>query len=259
MSDEFKTEFETGTMDDESQNSLGTLDVYADIVYCIDITGSMAPSISLVKGTARTLHRDLQEVMQTKYQRSIKQLRIKVIGFRDFYADGQYALECSDFFVLPQQTQEFENFLSGLEAKGGGDLPENSLEAIALAMKSQWCETTDDSIRKRHIIILFTDASAHPLEKAADNKPTNYPEGMPKDYAELIDWWTGQGSLAKDNNISMNQTAKRIGIFAPEGCEPWTMIEEDFDNCLISYINPDKGGEDISTEQLLKTLGETMV
>lgn len=258
MADEFKIDFSNDAEKEVKQDMLGTLDVYADIVYCIDITQSMIHTIDLVKRTAVTLHKDLQEIMRTNYQRSIKQLRVKVIGFRDFYADGQYALECSDFFTLPEQTGEFNDFVSGLEAKGGGDFPENSLEALALAMKSQWCTSADASVRKRHIIILFTDASAHPFEKNADNKPPTYPEGMPKDYSELIDWWNGQGSLGDTNSVGMDQMAKRIGIFAPEGCEPWSIIEEDFTNCLMSYINPDDGGKDISTERLLKLLGETI-
>jgi hypothetical protein len=37
------------------------------------------------------------------------------------------------------------------------------------------------------------------------------------------------------------------------------MEEGDFDNCLISYINPNQGGNDISTTRILKMLSETLV
>ena len=245
--------------DGKQQEALGTLDVYADIVYCIDLTASMRPIIQKVKDTARTLHQDLQHVMQTNYQRSIRQLRIKVIGFRDLYCDGDYALETSRFFYLPEETAEFESFVNGLEAKGGGDIPENSLEALAMAMQSDWCTTIDTSIRKRHVIVLFTDASAHPLEKAATCAGANYPANMPKSYSELIDWWSGQGALAGGATVEMDQVAKRLALYAPEGSEPWAAIEEDFDSCLTYYIEPNKGGNDITTERLLKMLGETMV
>lgn len=241
-----------------AQPALGQMDVFADIVYCIDLTASMRPIIEKVKETACTLHQELQEVMHTNYQRSIRQLRIKVIGFRDVYCDGSFAFETSPFFCLPNDNIQFQRFVDGLEAKGGGDLPENSLEALSMAMQSDWCQTLDPSVRKRHIIVLFTDASAHPLEMAAQRAGRNYPPNMPRSYAELIDRWYGQGSLAYGADVHMDQIAKRLALFAPKGSDPWTNIAEDFDACLTSFIEPEKGGSDISTEKLLKLLGETM-
>lgn len=241
------------------QNSLGSLDVYADIVYCIDITSSMKPVIDKVKETALTLHEDLQSVMQTNYQRTIKQLRIKIIGFRDAYCDGRKSFEISPFFTLPYENDEFKKFVDKLAAKGGGDIPENSLEALALAMKSDWCRTLDSSIRKRHIIVLFTDAPYHPLEKSLDGKDDNYPAGMPANYSELIDWWSDQSSLASGTGCEMDQVAKRIAFFVPKVITQWKDASNDFDSSICIDIEPDNGGSDISTEKLLKLLGETMV
>lgn len=264
MADEFVFEgtenpAETEVTFEDPQTELGTLDVYADIVYCIDLTASMKPIIQKVKETASTLHTDLQQIMMERYQRNIRQLRIKVIGFRDLYCDGAYAFEESDgFFTLPEQAEEFKAFVDKLEAKGGGDIPESSLEALAKAMQSEWCETVDASTRKRHVIILFTDASAHPLEKAEGYTGDNYPENMPKSYAELIDWWSGQGSLENGTPVTIDPLAKRLALYAPEGCDPWTNISDDFDNCMPCFIEPDKGGIDITKAELLKMIGETM-
>lgn len=240
------------------QDALGVIDVYADIVYCIDLTSSMTPVINKVKETARRLHFDLQKKMRENYQRNIKKLRIKVIGFRDAYCDGAKAFEQSRFFNLPEDTDEFEMYLKSLEAKGGGDIPENSLEALALAMQSDWCKTRDSDIRRRHIIILFTDAPAHELEQAKEGIDKYYPRNMPQSYQELVDWWCGQGSLKNGSPVLMNERTKRLGIFGPKDGYPWSMIADDFDNCWISYIHPDNGGKDISTEALLKMLSETM-
>jgi len=240
------------------QTPLGTMDVYADIVYCIDLTASMQPIIEKVKDTARSLHKDLQNVMMNNYQRVIRQLRIKVIGFRDAYVDGRLSFEVSRFFSLPEETSEFQRFVDGLSAKGGGDIPENSLEALAMAMQSDWCKTIDSTVRKRHIIVLFTDASAHPLEKAADGIDENYPSNMPESYSTIADWWCGQGSLASGTSVNMDQIAKRLALFVPEDSYPWKNIEEDFDSCITNYIQPANGGRDITTDNLLKMLGETM-
>jgi hypothetical protein len=193
--------------------------------------------------------------MQTNYQRSIRQLRINVIGFRDLYCDGDYALETSRFFYLPEETSEFESFVNGLEAKGGGDIPESSLEALAKAMQVDWCRTIDDSIRKRHVIVLFTDASAHPFEKARGYTGKNYPARMPDSYSGLVDMWFNQNAKIP---VTLDQTAKRIAIFAPEGLEPWGNLSEDFNVSYFHTIDPNNGGADITTNEITIMLSETL-
>ena len=261
MSDEFNIEGyeESPITEQEQQGGLGTMDVYADIVYCLDVTQSMRPIIEKVKETALNLHNLLQEKMISRYQRNIRQLRIKVIAFRDIYADGDYAFEISPFFWLPDEADKFADFVNGLEAKGGGDIPENGLEALAMAMQTDWCTTIDESIRKRHVVVMFTDASAHPLEKSANYSGKNYPENMPKTYADLIDMWYGQGSCVSGGAaITIDPIAARLAIFAPEGSEPWVNIAEDFNNAFFQPIERGNGGRDISTDEIVKMIGETM-
>ena len=81
---------------------------------------------------------------------------------------------------------------------------------------------------------------------------------MPDTYSTIADWWCGQGSLASGSCVSMDQIAKRIALFVPENSYPWKEVEEDFDGCMVNYIQPANGGRDITTDGLLKMLGETM-
>ena len=74
-----------------------------DIVMCIDCTGSMASTIDTVKENALKFYPDLKRALDEK-DKHVAQLRIKVIGFRDFAADGNNALEVSDFFEISEQT-----------------------------------------------------------------------------------------------------------------------------------------------------------
>jgi hypothetical protein len=243
----------------EEQSNLDVIDTYADIVYCIDLTSSMTPIINKVKETARRLHSDLQQMMLNNYERNVKRLRIKVIGFRDAYCDGQKSFEVSRFFNLPAETEHFYAFVNGLCAKGGGDIPENALEALALAMRSDWCQTLDPNIRRRHIIVLFTDAPAHKLEKSREGIDQNYPANIPKDYKELINWWGQQKSADGKIELTFNNLTKRMGIFAPEEAYPWnTMPGIDFDNCVLHHIDSDQGGKDLPTQRILKMLSETL-
>ena len=79
-------------------------------------------------------------------------------------------------------------------------MAENSLEALALAMKSDWVKT--EGIR-RHVIILATDGPAKPLGECKDCP--GYPAGMPASYDELVALWDG-----------MEERQKRLLIFAPD-------------------------------------------
>ena len=103
---------------------------------CIDATGSMGHLIEEVKSAALTFHDKLQTKCSAK-QKKIGQLRVKVIIFRDYWADPQeMAMIESEFFDLETQGSDFENFVRKIKESGGGDEPENGLEALALALQS---------------------------------------------------------------------------------------------------------------------------
>ena len=230
-----------------------------DMVYCIDLTADMVPILENIKDMVCSMHWDLNRCMQQHFATAIRHLRVRVIGFRDFYADGRFALEDSHFFNLPEETKKFEDFVIGLEAKGGGDVPENALEALALAMQSDWCCPSEPHVQTRHIITLFTNAPAHPLEKAADFKGSYYPENMPQSYETLIHWWwNSQGSLGCEPSGSMDQAAKRLVLFVPEEGYPWSRVDDDFDSAITSYIKPGIGQDFALSEESLKMLGENI-
>lgn len=224
------------------------LETWVDIVYCIDLTHSMSPIIDLVKKTALSLDEQLRDGLAEK-GRAVSKLRVKVVGFRDLYVEREKALEISDFFSLPGQKDEFYDFVRSLKAAGGGDFPENSLEAIALAMNSNWCQTYDPDIRKRHIIVLFTDAEAHPLEKAAQGTNKFYPPNMPADIDEFIDMWTGQ-------NAVMDDDAKRLVVYAPGDSDLFNLFDSQAGggDIYAQPIEKDTGGKDLSNEMLIDML-----
>lgn len=174
-----------------------------DIVMCIDATGSMAHIIDEVKANALSFYQKFVDEMNNQ-GKNVDQLRIKVIAFRDYAVDSEPMI-VSDFFVLDEQKAEFQNFVNKIEAMGGGDLPENGLEALALAINSDW--TTEGAVR-RHVILMYTDAEAKPL---GVDKTDN--SDMPTSIADLRALWEGQMS-------KMENRAKRLLIFAPE-VEPW--------------------------------------
>ncbi|MBF6446601.1 VWA domain-containing protein [Nocardia elegans] len=191
-----------------------------DLVLCIDETGSMYSIIDRVKKNALAFSDDLRASLKEK-GKEITDLRIRVIGFRDFYHDGDRSIEASDFYTLPEENTKFNAFVSGLKADGGGDEPETGLEALAIAVQSDWAR---GALKNRQVIVVWTDASAHPLDKDAGSKPPAYPSTMPKDLDELTDWWEGQEYV--------NHNAKRLILFAPDSAG-WSEIGNNWSQTIL--------------------------
>lgn len=212
-----------------------------DLVLVIDATGSMSSIIERVKSGALAFHDELGKIMAEK-DKHVDELRVRVVVFRDFYARDEDALVASDFFALPGQQEEYARFVSGIRATGGGDEPETSLEALVTAMRSDW---TTSGTKRRHVIVVWTDASCHPLEKNAGAKPSNYPSGMPADFDELTDLWDGQEA--------MNAASKRLVIFSPDAYA-WTDIANHWEQTVHYASNAGDGLSDVDYRTILESI-----
>lgn len=215
-----------------------------DIVLCIDATGSMSPIINSVKASALRFYEDLMRKLNEK-DKTVDQLRVRVISFRDFYADGPNAMTASDFFTLPGELEAFRSVVNRIDADGGGDEPESGLEALAIAIQSPWSKTGD---RRRQIIVLWTDASAHRLERAA-SLPSTYPTSMPKGFPDLTEMWEGQSY--------MNRSAKRLILYAPDAYA-WTDIANAWENTLHFVSQAGAGLKDFDYQEILGQIAESV-
>lgn len=189
----------------------GAFETNVDLVICIDVTGSMGPVLHKSTMLARDLIGQINAGLAEKNRR-VDKLRVKVIAFGDYYCDDVPMAE-SAFFELPAQERAYHDYLDRLSAHGGGDAPESSLEALYKAFTSDWCTT---GAKRRHIVVLFTDTSPHPLDDPRREGCPGYPQDMPHSLVELEDVWNdGQGRLGS--------TERRMAIFAPED-ETWTKM-----------------------------------
>jgi len=222
-------------------------DYTVDMVFCIDATGSMEEFkggqkriINMVKENALNFYSDLMRKMDEKHKR-ISQLRVRVVAFRDYIADGDDAMLVTDFFKLPEQTADFESCINSITAQGGGDIPEDGLEALAYAMKSNW---TTEGTDQRRVIVVWTDASTHAIGHGA--KAPNYPKGMPRDLSELGDWW---------DDIPMK--AKRLVLYAPD--EPaWSYISANWDNVVHYPSVAGNGLAECDYSEILDVLAQSI-
>lgn len=179
--------------------------------------------------------------MTEKYNSELDSMRARVIVFRDYECDED-AMVMSDFFELPIDDAEYENFLAGVVANGGGDIPENGFEALYYAMKSDFTTGTND----RQIIVLFTDADALDLgERASSGR---YPNDM-VDMDGLINTWncaTGQ----QDSSLKLRERNKRLIIYAPEGTK-YERLKDRLNRCIFKAVVPATGMEEIDFKEII--------
>ena len=225
-----------------------------DIVFCIDATGSMRPFMDIVKKNALKLNADIRRKV-AEHDRTIGQLRIRLIAFRDYreyMSDHVPPMLVTDFFTLDEQNTDFENTLRSIKPEGGGDEPEDGLEALAYAMKSKWTPERPGASR-RQIISIWSDASTHQL--GFGSASDLYPKAMPKDFKELSTWW---GISTQSQGALMDYYAKRLLIFAPEEAW-WTTIAENWPNVIHVPTATGDGLKDTDYEEILRLLVYTLV
>lgn len=191
-----------------------------DIVFVIDATGSMDPIMKEVKARALTMGEEIKTEM-AKASRPISEMRLRVIDFGDYATEADEAIRQTDFFSMPADKQKFEDAVQGIDYEGrGGDAPENALEALYVAMMSDW--TKIGLLEKgRHIIVLMTDA--YPLHLQERKECVGYPaDDFPPDLETLQKIWIEKdydenNRPNPDKTTQLSASGKRLLIFAPDG------------------------------------------
>ncbi len=191
-----------------------------DLVICLDVTASMGSVIESTKRSALQLGDRLERVANAA-GKSVADIRVKVIPFRDLEHEGEEAIWASPWFELPRQSTDFSDFVNGLREKGGGSEPESGLEALWCAMNSSWREK---GLKRRSIIVMLTDASAHPLGATRyELEQQSFP--TPKDLHELELRWGTIGDEDESVFGSHNFSGRRLVLLTPD-TYPWTKVAD---------------------------------
>ena len=230
-----------------SQTSLAAprgLSYAVDIVFCIDVSGSMTPIIDAVKANALSFYDDVQTNLTAK-GKNVTQLRVRVVAFRDLVADGEAALEESPFYALPEERSGFSEFVSGLVAEGGGDVPESGLEAVALAVNSPWTTTGD---RRRQVIVVWTDQPAHTMDPSV--VPADLASRVPADFSAFTDVW-------EDEQGVMGSSSKRLILFAPDG-PGWSDISAVWENVVHHPSQAGGGLSEVDYGTIVDSIGNSV-
>ena len=214
-----------------------------DMVFCIDATGSMDNIIKIFRNNALNLCQDVKECIERKGRVDV--FRVRVIAFRDYLADGENAMLVTNFFRLPQEADNLKECMSSLIAKGGGDNPEDGLEALAYAIRSEW---NTDGAKKRHVIVLWTDDDTHELGYGKSS--IYYPKGMAANFQELTAWWGDW-----DEPGYMDERAKRLVLLAPD-LPGWKQISDNWGNVLHYPSDAGNGFKDVEYSQIISAISQ---
>ena len=221
------------------------MEYFMDVVFVIDVSKSMTEYLDVVKQRLYTFLPDLNKAFAAA-GRSHSDCRAKIIAFRNYSVDKDSAMQTSPFFILrssnvdnQNECLKFKNYVNSLDAHGGDFDRNNALEALSIAIKNEWSQ---ECLKRRHYIVLFTSCGACKLEDSSKKLENYYPLGMPHSLAELTNMWMApQNHWICGKWSRLNQPSKRLLMFAPQ-VYPWPELYESWDQVVY---NPSKAGEGI--------------
>jgi hypothetical protein len=135
-----------------------------DIVFLLDVTGSMQPCIDAIRENIGVFVRTLSQ-KDANNSSPVKDWRARVVGYRDHPHNPADWIEQHPFVA---DAELLKAQLEGLQATGGDDEPESLLDALYVVATapqssrgvvdaSMWRSRSDAT----RVVVVFTDASFH--------------------------------------------------------------------------------------------------
>jgi hypothetical protein len=138
----------------------------ADIVFLIDVSGSMAPVIDALKQNIGTFVDSLSSGEGNNVS-PVRDWRAKAVGYRDFEVDPEPFVD----HPFVDSVEALRAQLASLHAEGGGDEPESLLDALFrianMGQTEKGAQSQDPSTWRyrsdaARVVVVFTDASYKP-------------------------------------------------------------------------------------------------
>jgi hypothetical protein len=139
----------------------------ADLVFVVDVSGSMAPCIDALRKNIEVFI-DSLSAGDGNNVAPVRDWRGKVVGYRDFESADSEGLPWLIDNAFVRDAAALKAQLSGLKAEGGGDEPESLLDTlykVASMPATPKGSQTEDPEKWRYrsdaarVVIVFTDAS----------------------------------------------------------------------------------------------------
>lgn len=141
----------------------------ADVVFLIDVSGSMAPCIDALRTNIEAFIQTLSAGDPGNANAApVRDWRAKVVGYRDIEAAPGEGLQWLEDQPFVRDASALKAQLAALRAEGGGDEPESLLDAlfkVATMEASPKGSQSEDAGKWRYrsdaarVVVVFTDAS----------------------------------------------------------------------------------------------------
>jgi hypothetical protein len=118
-----------------------------DIIFVLDVTESMQPYIDTVKQNVIQFAQDLSA--------NNRDYRLGLVTFEDYVVSKYPDCNCAYRNSFTSDVHQFTDWVGTLHAGGGGDIPEDQLDALAYAASFPFRPNAEG------IIIIVTDAPPH--------------------------------------------------------------------------------------------------
>lgn len=160
-----------------------------DLAIVLDTTGSMQSQIDRLKDTLKAIHFQLTQLP------SRPNIRFALVAYRDEGDD--YVTRVTPFTA---EVNTFQGVVDGLDADGGGDIPEDLQSGLQQAMHTlKW---RDDGVRLGFIV---ADAPPH----TDYGQSYNYAKAMRESLQRGIKWTSvGAGGLPRAGEVVFRQIAQ---------------------------------------------------
>ena len=177
-----------------------------DIVFVMDVTESMQPYIDAVKQNIIQFAQDLAA--------NNRDYRLGLVTFEDYVVSQYPDCNCEYRNTMTSDVQKFTGWVGSLHAGGGGDIPEDQLDALAYAASFPFRPEAQG------IVIIVTDAPSHKSGDGPDRQGDSaYRLHHPDPNADVTDQ-TGDkvAALMQKNGLTLYAVAPPPFI-APEYAE----------------------------------------
>jgi hypothetical protein len=174
-----------------------------DIVFVMDITESMQPYIDAVKQNMINFANDLAS--------NNRDYRLGLVTFEDYVVSQYPDCNCEYRNKMTSDVQKFIGWVGTLHAGGGGDIPEDQLDALAYAATFPFRPDAQG------IVILITDAPPHVAGDGPDREgDSKYREHHPDSNADVTEETGAKvATLLQKNGLTLYAVAPPPFI-APE-------------------------------------------
>jgi hypothetical protein len=139
----------------------------ADVVFLIDVSGSMAPIIDALRKNIEAFVETLSSGGANNAA-PVRDWRARVVGYRDIETAPAEGIDWIDDHPFVRDTAALKAQLASLHAQGGGDEPESLLDAlykVATMEATPKGSQSEDPGKWRYrsdaarVVVVFTDAS----------------------------------------------------------------------------------------------------